>query len=48
LLTGQPRNASIDTLTDTVLYSLSKTHFQAALAARATLEKEVRSSLFDR
>jgi len=48
LLTGQPRNASIDTLTDTVLYSLSKTHFQAALAARASLEKEVRSSLFDR
>jgi putative ABC transport system ATP-binding protein len=48
LLTGQPRNASIDTLTETVLYSLSKTHFQAALAARATLDKEVRSSLFDR
>jgi putative ABC transport system ATP-binding protein len=48
LLTGQPRNASIDTLTETVLYSLSKAHFQAALAARATLDKEVRSSLFDR
>lgn len=48
LITGQPRNASIDTLTDTVLYSLSKAHFQASLAARATLEKEVRSSLFDR
>lgn len=48
LLTGQPRNASIDTLTETVLYSLSKTHFQAALAARATLDKEVRTSLFDR
>jgi putative ABC transport system ATP-binding protein len=48
LITGQPRNASVDTLTDTVLYSLSKTHFQAALAARATLDKEVRSSLFDR
>jgi len=48
LITGQPRNATVSTMEDTVLYSLSKSHFQAALAARASLETEVRSSLFDR
>jgi putative ABC transport system ATP-binding protein len=48
LITGQPRNASVTTLEDTVLYSLSKSHFQSAVAARASLETEVRSSLFDR
>lgn len=48
LLTGQPRNASIDTLEDTVLYALSKPDFQTAMAERASLESEIRSSLFDR
>jgi putative ABC transport system ATP-binding protein len=48
LLTGQPRNASVDTLTETVLYSLSKPDFQAAMADRASMEAEIRSSLFDR
>jgi putative ABC transport system ATP-binding protein len=48
LITGQPRNAHIDALEDTVLYSLSKEHFQKAMQDRATLEDEVRSSLFDR
>lgn len=48
LETGDPRNASIVTLEDTVLYSLSKEHFQRALAARASFETEIRTSLFDR
>ncbi len=48
LLTGQPRNASIDTLEPTIFYTLSKPDFQAAMAERATLEFEIRSSLFDR
>ncbi len=48
LLTGQPRNASIDTLEDTVLFSLSKPDFQLAMSERASLEAEIRSSLFDR
>ncbi len=48
LLTGHPRNASIDTLEDTVLYSLSKPDFQMAMSERASLEAEIRSSLFDR
>ncbi len=48
LLTGHPRNASIVTLEETVLYALSKPDFQAAMSDRATLESEIRSSLFDR
>lgn len=48
LLTGQPRNASIDAITETVLYSLSEPDFQKAMQARRSLENEVRSSLFDR
>jgi putative ABC transport system ATP-binding protein len=48
LLTGQPRNASVDTVEETVLYSLSKQNFQAAMDERASFESEIRSSLFDR
>lgn len=48
LLTGQPRNASIETLEETIFYTLRKPDFQAAMAERATLEFEIRSSLFDR
>ena len=48
LLTGQPRNASVDTLEDTILYCLSKPAFQAAMAESASLVDEIRSSLFDR
>ncbi|MEM7473663.1 MAG: ATP-binding cassette domain-containing protein [Planctomycetota bacterium] len=48
LLTGEPRNASIDTLEETVLYSLSQEQFQKAIAEQATFETEIRTSLFDR
>jgi putative ABC transport system ATP-binding protein len=48
LLTGQPRNATIEVLEPTILYSLGKEEFQRAMEQRATLESEVRSSLFDR
>lgn len=48
LLTGQPRNATIEVLEPTILYSLAKERFQQAMQQRATLESEVRSSLFDR
>lgn len=48
LLTGQPRNASIVTLTETTLYGLSQEKFQQAVNQRATFEDEIRTSLFDR
>jgi putative ABC transport system ATP-binding protein len=48
LLTGQPRNASIVTLTDTTLYGLSQEKFKQAISQRATFEDEIRTSLFDR
>jgi putative ABC transport system ATP-binding protein len=48
LLTGQPRNASVDTLTETTLYSLSQEQFQRAIAEQASFETEIRNSLFDR
>jgi len=48
LLTGQPRNATVEPLEPTILYSLAKEKFQRAMENRATLESEVRSSLFER
>jgi putative ABC transport system ATP-binding protein len=48
LLTGQPRNASVETLEDTVLYSLSQDKFRQAIAQQASFEAEIRNSLFDR
>ncbi len=48
LLTGQPRNASVDTLTETTLYSLSQEQFRVAIAEQASFETEIRNSLFDR
>lgn len=48
LLTGQPRNASVDTVVDSVLYSLSQEQFRKAMAEQASFEKEIRNSLFDR
>lgn len=48
LLTGQPRNASIVTLTDTTLYWLSQEKFNYAVGQRATFVEEIRTSLFDR
>ncbi|MCC6508571.1 MAG: ATP-binding cassette domain-containing protein [Pirellulaceae bacterium] len=48
LLTGQPRNASIVTLTDSTLYSLSQEKFNFAVGQRASVVDEIRTSLFDR
>ncbi len=48
LLLGQPRNASVDTLADTVLYSLSQEQFRKAISEQASFETEIRKSLFDR
>ncbi len=48
LLTGQPRNASVESLEPTVLYSLSQEQFRSAIAQQASFETEIRNSLFDR
>lgn len=48
LLTGQPRNANVVTLSDTTLYSLSQEKFNYAVGQRASFEDEIRTSLFDR
>ncbi len=48
LLTGQPRNASVYTLEETLLCSLSKASFQSAMAESASLETEVREAYFER
>ncbi|KZS01555.1 putative cAMP-dependent protein kinase type I regulatory subunit, partial [Daphnia magna] len=48
LLTGQPRNASVEAVTDTVLYELSQEQFRKAIAQQASFESEIRTSLFDR
>lgn len=47
LLTGQPRNAHVDADTDVVLFSLDKEDFHRAMAERATMDEEVRSTLFN-
>lgn len=48
LLTGQPRNASVITMSDTTLYGLSQEKFNYAVGQRASFEDEIRTSLFDR
>ncbi len=48
LLTGQPRNATVETVTDSILYSLSKDQFKLAIEKQASFEAEIRTSLFDR
>jgi putative ABC transport system ATP-binding protein len=48
LLTGQPRNASVYTLEESLLCTLSKASFQSAMAESATLETEVREAYFER
>ncbi len=48
LLTGQPRNASVYTLEETLLCSLSKASFQSAIAESASLETEIREAYFER
>jgi putative ABC transport system ATP-binding protein len=48
LLTGQPRNASIETLSECDLYSLNQERFREAMAQQASFETELRTSIFDR
>lgn len=48
LLTGQPRNASVEAVTDTLLYVLSQDQFRLAIAQQASFDAEIRTSLFDR
>ncbi len=46
LITGRPRNASVDAVTDVTLYSLDATTFNEAMSQRKTIDQEVRSTLF--
>lgn len=48
LLTGQPRNASVVALSDSILYSLNQENFQQAMQQQPSFEAEIRASLFDR
>jgi putative ABC transport system ATP-binding protein len=48
LLNDAPRNATVRTREDTVLYSLGKDDFMAVIAASATFEEELRKALFER
>lgn len=48
LLTGQPRNASVETTTECDFYTLSQDRFREAIAQQASFETELRTSLFDR
>lgn len=48
LLTGNPRNAHVDAITDVVLFSLDKASFQRTIAEAATMDEEVRSTVFSR
>ena len=46
LITGDPRNADVEAITESVVFSLDAQSFQEAMAERKTNEQEVRSSLF--
>ncbi|MEQ8785920.1 MAG: ATP-binding cassette domain-containing protein [Pirellulaceae bacterium] len=48
LLTGNPRNASVVTREETVLYTLGKDNFNAVLASSSSFEDELRKALFER
>ncbi len=48
LITGEPRNASIVSTEDVVLYSLGKESFQAALAASDSFHEQLRKVAFGR
>ncbi len=48
LLTGQPRNATVVAMEDSVLYALSAPDFQRAISESATFAEEIRRSVFDR
>ncbi len=46
LITGNPRNAHVDAVSDLTLFSLDAASFQQAMNSRKTLDQEVRSTLF--
>jgi putative ABC transport system ATP-binding protein len=48
LLTGEPRNATVTATKTTLLYSLGKDDFRAALDASASLREELQKALFER
>ena len=48
LLTGAPRNATVVTKKESVLYALDKEEFQSAVAASDSFEEELRKALFQR
>jgi putative ABC transport system ATP-binding protein len=48
LLSGEPRNATVQAETDAEVYSLGNADFQATLAASATFKEELRKVLFER
>ncbi|MDZ4851062.1 MAG: ATP-binding cassette domain-containing protein [Pirellulaceae bacterium] len=48
LLTGQPRNATVTTTEETILYALSDSDFKRAMSDSATFDEEIRRTVFDR
>jgi len=48
LLTGAPRNATVRTRSRTILYTLAKADFDAAVQASATFNEELQKALFAR
>ena len=48
LLTGEPRNATVTAIKSTLLYSLGKEDFRAAIDASASLREELQKVLFER
>lgn len=46
LITGEPRNAHVDAISDVTLYSLDAESFREAMAARKSLAQEIRANLF--
>ncbi len=46
LITGEPRNANVDAKSDVTVYTLDAETFREAMAERASMDQEVRSSLF--
>lgn len=46
LITGEPRNADVEAVTDVVLHSLDAQTFHEAMAHRKSFDQEVRTTLF--
>ncbi|MEM9369001.1 MAG: cyclic nucleotide-binding domain-containing protein, partial [Planctomycetota bacterium] len=46
LITGEPRNANVEAVEETVTYSLDAKTFKEVMASRKSIDEEVRSTLF--